>query len=84
MGKRGTKPGSKRGSYLRHSDRLFNFIGKTTTREGKREYQRLLMRKRRGTSPERYGKRGRKPKRTLLKEMDLSLKSLDQKLRELG
>lgn len=43
---------------------------KTTTKEGKRVYQRNLMRTRRGTEPLRYWKRGRKPKkaRHLLKD----------------
>ena len=41
---------------------------KTTTKKGKTEYQKHLMRDRLGISKERFGKIGRKPKRFLLRD----------------
>lgn len=85
MRKRGSKPGAKRGPYKKHKPRLVSTSEKTTTKAGKKEYQRKYMkkymRKKRGVKPDRFGKRGRKPKRTLLKDIEDDLKKLNSKLR---
>lgn len=39
----------------------------TTTVEAKRQYMREYMRDLRGVTPDRYGKRGRKPKKKVKK-----------------
>jgi len=59
---RGSKLGVPRGPYQKHKPRKYATLHKTTLPEGKREYQRLLMRDRLGISPSRFGVRGRKPK----------------------
>lgn len=59
---RGSKPGVPRGPYQKHKPRKYATLHKTTTPEGKTEYQRLLMRDRLGITPNRYWKIGRKPK----------------------
>lgn len=81
MGKRGSKRGVKRGPYKKSKPRRYHTSRKTTTKEGKTEYQRLLMRDRLGIAPNRFGVRGRKPKRITLKDMQADLRKLDRKLR---
>ena len=58
------------------SKRKYYCEQKTTTRNGKREYQRNLMRVRLGISKDRFGILGRKPKRILLKSFLQDLKKV--------
>lgn len=81
MGKRGSKQGVKRGPYKKRKPRRYPTKRKTSTPEGKREYQKLLMRDRLSIVPSRFGVRGRKPKRITLKDMQADLRKLDRKLR---
>jgi len=59
---RGSKPGVKRGPYQKHKPRKYPTLQKTTTPEGKKEYQRYYMRDKLDISPNRFWKIGRKPK----------------------
>lgn len=63
----------KRGSYKKHKPRRYPTRHKTTTPQGKKEYQRNYMRDymRRilGVSPDRFGKRGPKPKVIYVKDL---------------
>lgn len=81
MGKRGSKQGVKRGPYKKRKPRRYHTSRKTTTREGKREYQRSLMRVKLGISPSRFGVRGRKPKVVTLKDIGADLRKLDRRFR---
>jgi len=71
----------KRGPYKKSKPRRYHTSRKTTTKEGKTEYQRLLMRDRLGIVPSRFGVLGRKPKRVTVKDLQADLKKLDKKLR---
>lgn len=81
MGKRGSKRGVKRGPYKKRKPRRYPTKRKTSTPEGKKEYQKLLMRDRLGIPTSRFGVRGRKPKLVTLKEIGKDLRKLDRKLR---
>lgn len=81
MGCRGSKRGVKRGPYKKRKPRRYHTSHKTTTKQGKREYQRSLMRHKLGVVPSRFGIRGPKPKRVLFKDLQADLKKLDQKVR---
>jgi len=71
----------KRGPYKKRKPRRYHTSRKTTTKEGKTEYQKLLMRDRLGIVPSRFGVRGRKPKIVTLKDIGKDLRKLDKKLR---
>lgn len=81
MKKRGSKRGVKRGPYKKSKRRRYPSHQKTTTHEGKREYQKLLMRHKLGISPSRFGVHGRKPKIVILKDLALDLRELDRRFR---
>lgn len=73
MKRRGSRKGVKRGPYKKRKPRRYPGPHKTTTKAGKREYQRYYMRERKrvelGISPNRFGVRGPKPKRILAKQV---------------
>jgi len=85
MKKRGSKKGVKRGPYKKHKARLFPTKLKTTTPQGKKDYQRPYMRdymrRKLGIAPNRFGKRGPKPKVVHLKEFGSDLRKLDRRFR---
>lgn len=66
IGCRGSKLGVKRGPYKKHKPRKYHTQQKTTTLEGKKEYQRLYMRAymriKNKVHPSRFWVKGRKPK----------------------
>lgn len=74
--KKEMKVTKKRGSYKKHKRRKYLSTFKTTTTEGKRQYQRNLMRVKLDIDPLRHWKRGPKPKRVLLKDVQADLEKL--------
>ena len=68
--------GCKRRNYRKQKSRRYPSQQKTTTSNGKREYQRNLMRVRLNISPSRFGVRGPKPQRFLLKNFAKDLAKL--------
>lgn len=81
MGRRGSKRGVKRGPYKKHKVRRYPTRRKTTTKEGKKEYQRWYMRVKLAIPPSRFGVLGRKPKAITLKDLKLDLRKLDPRFK---
>jgi len=69
MGKRGSKKGVKRGSYTKRKPDQLGLSIKLATHDPTK-YGRLVMRQKRGTTPQQFFKPGRPPKRFLLKDFE--------------